>query len=61
MKLRFADRVLLAPNFSQPFKGPLAAPPYESGMDGKMRTRMRTRMDVAVIAVRKSNKRVSRV
>ena len=61
MKLRFANMALLAPNFSQPLKGPLPAPAYKSGMDGKTRTRMRMRIDVADVAVRKSNKRVSRV
>jgi len=61
MKLRFANRALLAPNVSHPLKGPLAAPAYKSGMDGKRRTRMRMRTDVADVAVMNSSRRVSRV
>jgi len=61
MKLRFANRVLLAPNLFHPFIGPVAAAAYESGMDGKRRMRIRMRTDVADVAVRNSSRRVSRV
>lgn len=61
MKLRFANKALLAPNVSQPLIGPLEALAYGSGMDGKRRTRMKMRTDVADIAVRNSSRSVSRV